>query len=286
MAEFENPLYAGMFKNEKAVAKKGLDGLEAVLGDDESALQAYIGSFDEELGASGKKTIGKAPPCRNYADLLLISKIQGKIDSYDYCADKRGVETLNKDIATLKKPIISLLAAASSGLVELRKAVEQQRDKKKAKDMRAGSCNPSPRKKPKDERRADLFEHLGSVAQVSRLATEEAWESSKWNSLRAPLLVTSECLKKAMPSEDVAGIIGEQGELATALAATKTNFLANFEKQKSPLRAMQAIEDAKVEEAARKLLLTVLPYSDIIVASKAAHPSKAITPYTNRTKGC
>ena len=88
MAEFENPLYAGMFMNEKAVAKKGLDGLEAVLGDDESALQAYIGSFDEELGASGKKTIGKAPPCRNYADLLLISKIQGKIDSYDYCADE------------------------------------------------------------------------------------------------------------------------------------------------------------------------------------------------------
>ena len=80
MAEFENPLYAGMFMNEKAVAKKGLDGLEAVLGDDESALQAYMGSFDKELGASGKKTIGKAPPpFRNYADLLLISKIQGKI---------------------------------------------------------------------------------------------------------------------------------------------------------------------------------------------------------------
>jgi hypothetical protein len=286
MAEFENPLCSGMFVNEKAVAKKGLDGLEAVLGDDESALQTYIGSFDEEMGATGKKTIGKAPPCRNYADLVPIFKIQGEIDSYDYCADKKGVETLTKEIATLKKPIVSLLAAASSGLVELRKAVEQQRDKKKAKDMKPGSCNPSPGKKLKvDERRADLFEHLGSVAQVSRVATEEAWESSKWDSLRTPLLVTSDCLKKAMPPEVVEEITGESSELATALAATKTNFLATFEKQKQPLRAMQAIENAKVEEAARTLLLTVLPYPDIVVTSKVARQRKATSPYKNLAKG-
>jgi hypothetical protein len=226
------------------------------------------------------------PQLRGPCDLVPIFKILGKIDGYDYCEDKQGVETFSKEISSLRKSIVSLLAAASSGLVELKKAVEQKRDKKKAKD-RPGSCNPSPLKKSKvDARKADLFERLGAVAQVARVATEGAWESSQWDSLQIPLLVTSGCLKKAMPFEaDLAAITDKSGQMATTLAETRTNFLAKFEEQKQPLRAMQAIENRQVEEAARKLLPAVLPYPDIIDTSKAPCESEATNAYENRTQG-
>ena len=287
MAELDNPLYSGLYVNEKAVAKKGFDGLEAVLGADDKDLQSYIGSFDEEMGANGKKTIGKAPPCRNYADLVPISKIQGKIDGYDYCTDKKGVETLSKEISSLRKPIVSLLAAASSGLIELKKAVERDKKSKASSATRAGSCNPSPTKKPKvDERKADLFQvDEPKMAQVPRLATEEAWKNSKWDSLQTPLLVTSDCVK-AMPAEaGLEQILSDSSQLVTALAETKTNFLANFERQKQPLRAMQAIENLEVEGMARKLLLTALPCPDAVDANKVAWESKAMGAYGNGTAG-
>ena len=123
---------SALIENELAVATKSLTGLEALLSDSPEALPNYIRSFDNPSGAEGTRAIGSAPPCRNYQSLVPLASISSQINKFDAIAGKSDIEKLKKEITAQRVPITSLLAAAKSGLAELKTAQEEHSGKKKS----------------------------------------------------------------------------------------------------------------------------------------------------------
>ena len=126
--------------DELSNADKVIRGMVAVMGEDDDALQLYIASFDEAMGDTGKREIGKAPPCRNYAQLVTLNKIEQTNGCFEDCLTKASLDSLAKEIAAMKKPTQSLVAACSSCSSELKKArtawTSSQEESKKAVNTR------------------------------------------------------------------------------------------------------------------------------------------------------
>ena len=107
--------------DEVLIVRGRIEACTKVLGDP-AALNEYIRSFDQGLGAPASK-LGTAPPCRLYASLVAISSLKSIVDQYSTVPNKEAMEELKKQMLVSVKPIANLIGSTNAQTSELIKLV-------------------------------------------------------------------------------------------------------------------------------------------------------------------
>ena len=94
-------------QDERKIAKNRVVAIDKVLGKPED-LQEYIASFDVSMGCPMKVTLGDAPPCRQYAELVTLQLLYDHSATLDTAETKEEMESIKKFIGDKKKPIMGL----------------------------------------------------------------------------------------------------------------------------------------------------------------------------------
>ncbi len=121
--------------DEVLIVKGRIEACTKVLGDP-AALNEYIRSFDQGLGAPASK-LGTAPPCRFYASLTTIFFLKTIVDQYSTVPNKEAMEELKKQMLVSVKPIANLIGstnAQTSELVKLFAKATEAAKKRKTMD--------------------------------------------------------------------------------------------------------------------------------------------------------
>lgn len=179
------------FTHEITSGRSRLSVLQLVLGDDAGALQRAIVSFQPQMGESRRSL---APPCRSYADLVLLKSIEADLNRYDTVNTKEEMDMIPKDSAIKKRPLLDLDRSCKEAMASIVKAQGDVKamDASKAK-LQDSADQTKKRGRPMRQTTKNIIEHglahgtevtcCSTVADLSALGA--TLDRSK------PLLITS-----------------------------------------------------------------------------------------------
>ena len=126
------PKYKSTTTLEQAtVLKLKVEGLQLILGSDDTALRAYIAKFK----TSDNDTAKPSPPCHLHRELQLISTLTDAIAEYDTVTSGADFKRIDDKFTNAKRPVLALKSSTASATTELHRAlaVRQAKAKKRAK---------------------------------------------------------------------------------------------------------------------------------------------------------
>jgi maleate cis-trans isomerase len=269
-------------QDEVNIAKNRLSGLQKVLMDDAQPLKDYIASFDCAMGA-GACGVGRAPPSKSYGLLVTFATMQAKVISYDACPSKASLEEITKSLAELRKPVQALSSATAGALTDLKKAKGQYTNSKKQKAGHEAGISPAKRSK-----KADIFEHSGSISEPPRLRTGKEVAEFDWATLTGPLLITKSALQE-LTSAKVTALLQAAADPNSAfckqLQEVDASLAASQAKSSTPVRAIQAIQDEAITQLVSQFFEGVLQFGDG-VPSTTKDPQLPLLPCCRCDRAC
>ena len=276
-AEQTPPEDKPLLRDELTILKTRLEGIYSLEKQQED-VNAYIQSFDRELGEAKPTKVGSAPPFKTYAGLKSKAFVIDLLDKFDSVSGKEELENLIKDITSHKKPITALIAAVGAGKKGMDKAFEriaERKAKRKADEEVAAS------KQKQKVGDCSIFEAGLSLAQqVFTVSTPAAMgnllrsdaSSSIWS---APLLIA-----KAAIVQQAADLL-QVPNFKKQMDAAKKEFVDEEKKTKgNRLRGGLEMEDPAHIEGVKAFMKSMCPHTQVVATGNEDHAmvAQAITP--------
>eukprot|EP00969_Alexandrium_andersonii_P339188 14992953-Alexandrium_andersonii.AAC.1 len=148
----------------------------------------YISSFEQGF-ESRSSALGRAPPCRLYAQLETMGTISAVVDLLSEAQTKADLERLSKLVITKLKPLSSLLAAVSSAKNDLDKLRSKKVEAIKAQRKKERDQESTPdAKRKKNDLAGDLSEfgparslQVRVISSAEELTTASSAGAREWD---------------------------------------------------------------------------------------------------------
>lgn len=164
--------HKAQFTHEITSGRSRLHVLTLVLGDDGDALKEAIHSFQPRMGEARRNV---APPCRTYADLVLLTSIEAELKRYDIVNTKEEMDMIPKECGLKKRPLLDLERSCKEAMASIVKAQGDVRslDASKARFQDNADSSIKKRGRPARQSTKNICEHgLSYGTEVTCCSTE------------------------------------------------------------------------------------------------------------------